>query len=88
MRLRSSAVCLCEREIVSVCVCVRFHPLDRKDGLLLFISPWLQDCRGAARKAVRQQVADVKNVHKKKKISVQANTILVNSLHVSFSTDC
>lgn len=78
MRLRSSAVCLCERETVSVrvyvCVCVRFHPLDRKDGLLLFISPWLQDSRGAARKAVRQQVADVKMSAKKIKINQRSDT--------------
>lgn len=59
---------------VYVCVCVRFHPLDIKDGLLFFISPWLQDCRGAARKAVRQQVADVKMSTKKIKINQRSGT--------------
>lgn len=70
MRLCSSAVCLCESD----CKCVCFHPLDGKDGLLLFISPWLQDYRGTARKAVWQQVADAKM---STKICIQARTIPV-----------
>lgn len=40
------------------CVCVSFHPPDRQDGLRLFICSWLQDNRGNAREAIRQQVAD------------------------------
>lgn len=72
MRLCSSTVC--------VCACVCFHPLDGKDGPLLFISPWLQDYRDTARKAVWQQVADAKMVTK---ICILAHMILVSSLHAS-----